>query len=68
MIFFVHTLSPLIFAETTTPANTTTTTTTQTAQATLAKTDITAVGMNMFSTAYNWEVGSNLGYNDDAYK
>jgi hypothetical protein len=67
MIFSVHTLTPLIFAETTTPT-TTTTTTTQTAQNTLAKTDITTVGMNMFSTAYNWEVGSNLGYNDDAYK
>jgi len=53
-----------VFAATTTNATTTTTTT----QQTLAQTDITTVGMNMFTTAYNWEVGNFTGYSNDAFK
>ena len=54
-----------ILAETTTP---TTTTTTTVAQNTLENTDITAVGMNMFSMAYKWEVGNYSGYQSDAFR
>lgn len=39
-----------------------------TAAETLAQTDITRVGMDMFTTAYDWEIGSALGYNSDALK
>lgn len=45
-----------------------TSTTSKTATETLAKTDITTVGMNMFTTAYDWETGSSQWYNSDAYK
>lgn len=50
------------------PAPTTTTTSTATAQETLWQTDITEVGMNMYTTAYNWEVGSFSGYTADAFR
>ncbi len=50
-----------VFGSTSTSTNTTT------ASQDLAKTDITTVGMNMFTTAYNWEIGANLWYNSDAY-
>lgn len=39
-----------------------------TASATLQKTDITEVWMNMFTDAYNWEVWNYSGYKNDAFQ
>lgn len=48
--------------------NNTSSTSSAAAQATLAQTDITEVGMNMYTTAYNWEVGNFSGYTTDAFR